>query len=197
MNLYGKDKGNISLPKRLQPINFDETKLKTIIINTQKCFYDLKIAEINKKIQRLEERNRELESNLKDMHHFIKTLQEEKTQEISNLKSQIASYISKIIAYKHQLITFEKARIDDKYSHTVTTINIDEKYKNTRIMLISRIKFLRAKCNILEDYKSIQHILEKKLNTRNQFLINEKEQVVDNLYKIECKFKIDRERYNK
>lgn len=57
MNLYGKDKGNISLPQRLQPINFDETKLKNIIVNTQKCFYDLKIAEINKRIQRYLQKN--------------------------------------------------------------------------------------------------------------------------------------------
>lgn len=52
MDLYGKDKGNISLPQRLQTINFEETKFKDDIINTQKSFYNLKIAEINKKIQR-------------------------------------------------------------------------------------------------------------------------------------------------
>jgi len=49
MDLYGKDKGNISLPQRLQSIN--ETQQETVIVNTQKCFYDLKIAEINKRIQ--------------------------------------------------------------------------------------------------------------------------------------------------
>ncbi|KYN33331.1 hypothetical protein ALC56_12042 [Trachymyrmex septentrionalis] len=194
MDLYGKDKGNISLPQSLQPIDFDETKWKNIIINTQKGFYDLKIAEINKRIQRLEERNRELESNLEDMHYFIKTLEEEKTQEISSLKSQLASYITVINACKDQLITLEKARTDDKYTHIASTINIDEKYKNMRLMLISQIKLLSAKTNILEDYKSIQHILEKKLDMRNQFLINEKEQVAKNLCKIESKFKIDKER---
>ncbi|XP_018373712.1 PREDICTED: uncharacterized protein LOC108768018 [Trachymyrmex cornetzi] len=156
MDLYGRDKGNISLPQRLQPINFDETKLKTIIVNTQKCFYDLKIAEINKRIQSLEERNRELESNLEDTHYFIKTLQE-KTQEISSLKSQIASYITRIKAYKHQLITLEKARIDDKYTHIAITVNIDEKYKNTRIMLISQIKLLRMQQKNTKE-KSVTYI---------------------------------------
>lgn len=52
MDLYGKDKGNISLPPRLQPRNFDETKLKNVIINTQRSLYNLKIAELNKRIQR-------------------------------------------------------------------------------------------------------------------------------------------------
>lgn len=52
MDLYGKDKGNVSLPKRLQPPDFDETKLENVIINTQTRFYDLKIAETIKRIQR-------------------------------------------------------------------------------------------------------------------------------------------------
>lgn len=52
MDLYGKDKGNVSLPSRLQSRDFKETKLKDIIINTQKCLYNLKIAESNKRIQR-------------------------------------------------------------------------------------------------------------------------------------------------
>lgn len=52
MDLYGKDKGNVSLPKRLQPPDFDETKLKNVIINTQTRFYDLKLAEVIKRIQR-------------------------------------------------------------------------------------------------------------------------------------------------
>lgn len=51
MDLYGKDKGNVSLPPRLQPRDFDGIKLKNII-NTQKCLYNLKIAESNKRIQR-------------------------------------------------------------------------------------------------------------------------------------------------
>lgn len=84
-----------------------------------------------------------MENNLKDINYFIKTLQEEQIQEISNLKSQIASYITRIKDYKQQLIALEKATIDDKFIHTTTALNIDEKYKNTRLILISQIKLLR------------------------------------------------------
>jgi len=69
-------------------------------------------------------------------------LQEEKTQEISNLKSQIASHITRIKEYKYQLITLEKARIDDKSTYTATATNIAEKYKNTRLMLTLQMKLL-------------------------------------------------------
>jgi len=52
MDLYGKDRGNVSLPRSLQPPDFDGTKLEKTIINTQRCFYNLKIAEINRRIQK-------------------------------------------------------------------------------------------------------------------------------------------------
>lgn len=93
-------------------------------------------------LNRFEERNKELEDNLEDTNYFIKTLQEEQMQEISNLKSQIASYITRIKDYKHQLITLEKTRTDDEFIHTTRALNIDEKYKNTRLVFISQIKLL-------------------------------------------------------
>lgn len=93
-----------------------------------------------------------MEDNLEDINYFIKTLQEEQMQEISNLKSQIVSYITRIKDYKHQLITLEKARIDDKFIHTTTALNIDEKYKNTRLMLISQIK-------LLSNYFVVSHMI--------------------------------------
>lgn len=52
MDIYGKDKGNVSLPLSLRPRDFDEAKLKNIIVNTQKRFYEMKIEETNKRIQR-------------------------------------------------------------------------------------------------------------------------------------------------
>lgn len=52
MDLYGRDKGNVSLPPRLQTLDYEETKRKDTIINTQKYFYNFKIAESNRRIQR-------------------------------------------------------------------------------------------------------------------------------------------------
>jgi len=83
-----------------------------------------------------------LENTLGDTDYFIKTLQEEKGKEISSLNSQLTSYIVRIEQYKNQLATLQKSRIDDKFTHTERTKNIDEKYKNTRFMLISQIKLL-------------------------------------------------------
>lgn len=99
-------------------------------------------------LNRLEERNKELENTLEDTGYSIKTLEEEKGKEISSLNSQIASYTVKIEEYKNQLAALEKSRIDNKLTHTAKTLNIDEKYKNTRLMLISQIKLL-SNCFII------------------------------------------------
>lgn len=87
-----------------------------------------------------------MENTLEEMDCSIKSLQEEKGREISNLNSQLTSYIFRIEQYKDQLDTLQKSRIDNKFTHTEKTKNIDEKYKNTRLTLISQIKLL---CNFL------------------------------------------------
>lgn len=52
-----------------------------------------------------------------------------------------------------------------------------------------------TKTNVLEDYKSMQQILEKKLEAQNQALIRDKERVSEKLHQIERKFKTDKEKY--
>lgn len=51
VDLHGKDKGNISLPAKLQSYDEDDEK-KPTIINMQKTFYTIKIADIESRINR-------------------------------------------------------------------------------------------------------------------------------------------------
>ncbi|XP_012228261.1 cilia- and flagella-associated protein 157-like [Linepithema humile] len=192
MDLY-KKKNVPSIRSR----NFDETKLKNVIINTQKSFYTLQIAETNKRIERLEKRNKELEDNLRDLDYSIQTLQKEKAQEISSMNAQITSNVIKIENYKRHLTALEKSMTEDKFAYIRNVTNIDEKYKNARFTLLSQMKCLRSKINVLEDYKSMQDILKKKLNMQNQSLIHETEQMAESLHQIEYKFKIDTEKLKK
>ena len=58
VDLEGKEKGNISLPKRLQSpdIQDDDYPLneenKVVIMNMQKAMYELKIADLEMRIKR-------------------------------------------------------------------------------------------------------------------------------------------------
>lgn len=53
VDLYGKDKGNISLPQKLQSYDDEAQKDLPTIINTQRTFYSIKIADIENRINRL------------------------------------------------------------------------------------------------------------------------------------------------
>lgn len=53
VDLFGKDKGNISLSQKLQSWQDEKEKSKPTIINTQKAFYSIKIGDIETKINRL------------------------------------------------------------------------------------------------------------------------------------------------
>lgn len=53
VDLHGKDKGNISLPKKLQSYDDEDKKNLPTIINTQRTFYSIKIADIENRINRL------------------------------------------------------------------------------------------------------------------------------------------------
>lgn len=54
VDLHGKDKGNISLPVTLQSWDHDEAKNKPTIINMQRTFYNIRVADIANRINRLQ-----------------------------------------------------------------------------------------------------------------------------------------------
>lgn len=53
VDLFGKDKGNISLSTQLQSYEDEDQKRLPTIINLQKTFYSIKIADIENRINRL------------------------------------------------------------------------------------------------------------------------------------------------
>lgn len=83
-----------------------------------------------------------MEDNLEDIDYFMKTLEEEKGQEILNLSKYVTSQAARVDDYKKQLMTVEQSRTDDKIAHTARVININDKYTNTKLMLISQMKLL-------------------------------------------------------
>jgi len=91
---------------------------------------------------RLEDQNKELKNNIKDTNYYIINLEEESTEEISSLNTQVVAQEARIDNYKKQLMTLEKIRADNKIAHIEKLISINDKYKDTKLMLTSQIKIL-------------------------------------------------------
>ncbi|CAK9803188.1 hypothetical protein ANTQUA_LOCUS3621 [Anthophora quadrimaculata] len=86
VDLYDRDKGNISLPVTLQSYdNNEDQKQKPTIINMQKAFYDIRIADIKNRINRLENRNNELLEEIETTNELFSTVDAETAEEIASL----------------------------------------------------------------------------------------------------------------
>ncbi|KAG7202763.1 hypothetical protein KM043_009932 [Ampulex compressa] len=200
VDLYGKDKGNISLPLRLQ--SPDEKNVKNVddiptIINTQKAFYEIKIADINNRIQKLEARNDELANTQKATMQLLSSIDADTAEQIANLKKLVTSEIIKINDSKKRMEEVKNGKRLEKLNHKEKTQHINEKYAATRLKLVSQIKVLNAKINVLEDYKKIQMFMQTKLKKTDETLLENDNQTKETLNQIHRKFKLDREKLKK
>ncbi|KAI4504392.1 hypothetical protein M0802_000863 [Mischocyttarus mexicanus] len=198
---FEKDKGNISLPQRLQSPDPDEKKkgkrVEPMIINMQKAVYDLKINNINNKIQRLQELNDKLINDHEETALLLTSIDAKTANEIAQLRRHLSIEVSKLEEYKNKLNVLEKGIINDKLLHIEKVNSINDKYTRKRLELISEIKPLNAKINMLEDYRRSQSVLKEKLDNKNHFLLEEEEKVENEVKQIQLKFKLDREKLKK
>ncbi|KAK2587378.1 hypothetical protein KPH14_003095 [Odynerus spinipes] len=196
-----KDKGNISLPPSLQSPGPKQAKRKTrdetMIINMQKAFYDLKINEIHTRIERLQERNDDLINDHEGTALLLTTTDLETAEDIAQITQQLFSEVSQLEELKKKLDTLEKAIIDDKLAHIEKVNSINDKYAKKRLELISELKPINAKTNVLEDYRKSQVALQEKLENINNYMLKEEEKVNQQIHQINLKFKIDREKLKK
>ncbi|KAF7398567.1 hypothetical protein HZH66_006464 [Vespula vulgaris] len=193
-----KYKGNINLPERLQSPDLKNDKNEKVegpvIINMQKAFYDLKINDINNRIQRLQERNNELINNCEETTLLLISTDAETAKEITELTQYLSNEVSKLEENKNTLNVLEESIVNNKIAHIDKINSLNDQYARKRLELISLIKPLNAKINALEDYRRSQSVLQEKLENKNNFMQQEEEKVEQEIQKIQMKFKFDREK---
>ncbi|XP_076236915.1 uncharacterized protein LOC143180819 [Calliopsis andreniformis] len=193
VDLLGKDKGNISLPVRLQPSEDEDEKNRPTIINMQRAFYTIKIADIQNRIKRLEDRNDELSEEIEVVNEQSSTVDAETAEEIANLYKQVYSQNDYAENLKNQIDTLENNRIEDKRKHEEKIESINLRYKIKKLELVSQIKTLSAKINALEDFKKTQTALEEKYKMNHESMQVNEEQVKEVLKIISRKYEFDKE----
>ncbi|XP_076637024.1 cilia- and flagella-associated protein 157 [Colletes latitarsis] len=193
VDLHGKDKGNISLPLKLHSYKDGQDKNMPTIINTQRTFYNIRIADIKNEINRLNERNDKLLGNIEITNELISTVDEKTVDEISNLSKQVYTQNDRVEYLKNQIDTVENNRAEDRRSHERNIELFNQKYKNKKVKLVSRIKVLNAKINTLEDFKKMQNSLEESFKMRRKRMIKNDDNMKDILENIKQKFRFDEE----
>nr|XP_034184737.1 uncharacterized protein LOC117606432 isoform X1 [Osmia lignaria]XP_034184738.1 uncharacterized protein LOC117606432 isoform X1 [Osmia lignaria]XP_034184739.1 uncharacterized protein LOC117606432 isoform X1 [Osmia lignaria]XP_034184740.1 uncharacterized protein LOC117606432 isoform X1 [Osmia lignaria]XP_034184741.1 uncharacterized protein LOC117606432 isoform X1 [Osmia lignaria] len=193
VDLFEKDKGNISLSAKLQSWQDEKEKSKPTIINTQKAFYSIKIGDIQNKINRLEDRNDELLEKIEVTDERSAIIDAETTDEIANLSKQLYSQNNKVDDVKTKIDNVENNRIKDKHSHDDKVELLNQRYKEKKVELVSRIKVLTAKINGLEDFKKTQRGLEEKFERNEEEISKNEKEMKELLESVNRKFEFDKE----
>ncbi|XP_033218464.1 uncharacterized protein C4H3.14c-like [Belonocnema kinseyi] len=200
MDLEGKAKGNISLPERLQPPNIEEDdyllneEKKVMIMNMQKALYEIKIADLEKRAKRLEDRNEFVHDECKATDFLIKIKDTETAKEIAELERELSSETKKLEADNEEIEKIKQLSLKDKEEHEKNMKSMQERYEKTRSSLVSKMKILNAKINTLEDFKTVKEAFEQKLKENDQVIKENEEKLKSTLEQIDRKFKIAREK---
>ncbi|XP_076220758.1 uncharacterized protein LOC116430727 [Nomia melanderi] len=193
VDLQGKDKRNISLPMKLQSYEYEQAINKPTIINTQRTFYNIRIADIDNRINRLKDRNEKLLKEIENTDELVITLDAETADEIATLTKQVNTQNSRIENLKNNINKIEKDRTQVKETHRDNIKLFKERYTKKKIELVYQIKILSAKINSLENFKKVQNILQEKLEGNKERMIKYEKELKETTEGIRRKFEFDKE----
>ncbi|XP_046420388.1 uncharacterized protein LOC124179731 [Neodiprion fabricii] len=201
VDLYGADKGNISLPPRLQSpeVHDEETddSKEVMILNMQTAFYQIRIADILKRIERLQNRNTEIEDSCIAEKLYRSQVDINTANQIAELNRQIYSEVEKLTEQKKRIRMIQDWIVEEKEAHLKNVEYANEKYERTRLEITTKINVLSniySKINTLEEYKEAKTDLRNKLIAGNNLIAQREKDVEQRCEQIDRKFKIGREK---
>ena len=146
----------------------------------------------------------------------------ETAEEIANLNKSLLAQNNSIKSLKENIGVVENDRTENRKLHEKKIELFVQKYKKTKVELISRIKvlsnfrnflflsilfsihfstsqdkiaFIDARINVLEDFKKIQHALEEKLEANQVQMIENERKIKEAMKIINRKKEFDKEMY--
>ncbi|OXU30489.1 hypothetical protein TSAR_013559 [Trichomalopsis sarcophagae] len=203
VDLQEKDKGNISLPARLQSPDVTNIKPKEeddnhpTIVNVQKAMYEVILKDLQRKIERLQIRNEDLENFCDKVKSSSENVDQESELEIVQLNNNIAIEVKKVNELKKRCDEIEASRENEKLRHLEKIRQMEENFEKTRIQLYSEIKTISAKINMIEEYKLADESLRKKLNDKIETTLRKEDEMEKTLTRLNYKSKIHKENLKK
>ncbi|KOX74591.1 hypothetical protein WN51_00546 [Melipona quadrifasciata] len=126
VDLHGKDKGNISLPKKLQSYDDEDKKNLPTIINTQRTFYNIKIADIENRINR----NDDLLDEIETTNERSAAVDAETAKEIANLNKSLSVQNNSTKSLEENIGIVENDRTENRKLHEKKIELFVQKLKN-------------------------------------------------------------------
>lgn len=139
-----------------------EEKPPDALTEVDKTFYELQIADINRKLARLRNCNEELEAKNEQLITDFKKLDEDRADVITYLKKNLQVKTDETEELQERVLGLEQARGIETKDFQAKVGELQKDFNVMREQLTSEVKLLTGKLNSLEEFRALREQLMTK-----------------------------------
>uniref|UniRef100_A0A182R148 CUB domain-containing protein n=1 Tax=Anopheles farauti TaxID=69004 RepID=A0A182R148_9DIPT len=160
-------------------------------------FYEITINDLNQKLARLRTHNVKIEERNEELESRLKQIEEDRADVTAYLDRTLQEKVGTIVELEDKLSELSKVR-DLENEECRKQINaLDGKYKAMHEQLTSEIKLLTGKLNSMEEFRLQRDELMAKFDAQDSELKEQNKRHKSTLYEMERKVILDKDRLRK
>ncbi|KAG5671991.1 hypothetical protein PVAND_002155 [Polypedilum vanderplanki] len=175
----------------------EEDQENSDLTAVDKQFYELTIADINKKLTRLRAHNVKIEEKNEELEMRMKQMEEDRQDVTAFLNRTLKEKVSTIQELEDKLTELKKVRHEENENFKKKNLEWENKYKMMHDNLQSEIKLLTGKLNSMEEFRLQRDDLIAKFDAQDFELKDQAKKHKAILYEMERKVILDKERMRK
>nr|XP_022907537.1 cilia- and flagella-associated protein 157 [Onthophagus taurus] len=167
------------------------------LTEVDKTFYELQLADVNRKLARLRTLSDELEVKNEELQAELKTMDEDRADIISYLNRTLQEKCDDIADLNNRLVALQETREEEAEDFRNQIVDMKEEYRMMQEQLSSEIKLLNGKLNSLDEYRIQRDDLMQRYEIQEKAMEEQELRHKREIYEIEKKFIIGKDRLKK
>ncbi|XP_035780377.1 cilia- and flagella-associated protein 157-like [Anopheles albimanus] len=160
-------------------------------------FYEITINDLNQKLARLRTHNVKIEERNEDLESRLKQIEEDRADVTAYLNRMMTEKLAVIVELEDKLSELSKVRDQENEECRKQISTLDAKYKAMHEQLTSEIKLLTGKLNSMEEFRLQRDELMAKFDAQDSELKEQNKRHQSTLYEMERKGILDKDRLRK
>ncbi|XP_058116410.1 cilia- and flagella-associated protein 157 [Anopheles ziemanni] len=160
-------------------------------------FYEITINDLNQKLARLRTHNVKIEDRNEELESRLKQIEEDRADVTAYLDRTLQEKVGTIVELEDKLSELSKVRDQENEECRKQISTLDGKYKAMHEQLTSEIKLLTGKLNSMEEFRLQRDELMAKFDAQDSELKEQNKRHKSTLYEMERKVILDKDRLRK